>query len=138
MKSVQLIAEAADKLLKYAQQHSQSLQPGDVHKALFDSKVLGLVGPEPKQAQFDLNGPVADFIFGLMDKFSYKGSVALSVKVTSKGGVDVMVESQNPKLSAALKQAFLPKVTQAVKPVLSKALPAEDIVLSKLVVAQNA
>jgi hypothetical protein len=41
-------------------------------------------------------------------------------------------------LSAAVKQKFLMPVTQAVKPLLSKALPAEDVVLSRLVVAQNA
>lgn len=127
----------ADKILQaskvyqmYCEAQTTSSQPGDIQKAIHDSGVLGLKGET-----FDVNSKAADLIFGLMDKFGYKGSVSISPKVTAKGQVDLVVSSGDAKLSAEIRSTFLAGVTAAVRKI---SPPASDIVLKDLVVAKNA
>lgn len=128
-----LLVEASEKFLKIVAQ-TTSAQAADIRKAIADAGVLGLVGEPPNEA-FDVNSKAADVIFGLMDKFGYRGKVFISVKVTAAGQVDLIVESQDPKLSAAVKQAFAVSVAAAAK---KAGLPADEVLLKNLVMAQNA
>lgn len=120
---------------KLAQEHTQSSQPGDFYKAIFDSKVLGLTGPQPSQAQFDTNSHAGDIIFGLMDKLGFKGALTISVAVPAKGPASVVVNSPNQQLNTAIHNAFNNAVAGAVHKVPP---PATDLVLKDIVQAQNA
>ena len=127
-----ILVEASQKFLALAQNYSA--QAGDIRKAIADSGVLGLTGSPPNET-FDVNSKAADVIFGLMDKFGYRGKVFISVKVVPAGQVDLIVESQDPKLSVAIKQSFAASVAAAAK---KAGTPAEEVLLKNLVVAQNA
>lgn len=129
-----VLEKATEFDLMVTAQATATAQPGDIRKAIADSGVLGLVGDPPNE-KFDVNSKAGDVIFGLMDKFGYRGQVLISVKVTAAGQVDLIVESKDVKLSAAIKQAFAGPVAAAAK---KAGKPAEDLVLKNLVMAQNA
>ena len=130
--NVDFILEASEKfeLMSFGQT-TTSAQAGDIRQAIVNAGVLGLTQDE----KFDVNSKAADIIFGLMDKFGYRGKLFISVKMTPKQQVDLIVESQKPELSAAIKQQFAGPVAAAAK---KAGAPAEDILLKNLVMAQNA
>lgn len=136
MDSEKLLQKTAE-FLALSQQTSS--QPGDIHKAIYDAKILGLKSAtgDPKDAEFDVNSPAADQIFGLFDKFGFKGKAVISVAVDPHQNATVRVLSQptNPKLNAAISQVFQGPVGMAVKRV---APPAGVVQLENLVTAQNA
>lgn len=131
----ELLVEASEKFYKLVTAQTASGQPGDYKKAL--APVFGLAGDGAGNYSFDVNSKAADTIFGLMDKFSYKGKVEIYVKVSASKTCDVVVKSNNSKLSDAIKQAFAGATTAAIKAVPA---PAGDLVLDSsgpIVMVQN-
>ena len=131
-----LLSQASDKFLSICTAQQQSSQPGDIYKAIFDSKVFGLKGSD-REAEFDVNSKAADVIFNTMDTYKFKGEVSISVNVDNKGtsSLTVTCSPASPKLADAINKAFSAGVQAAVKKV---APPANTVTLPNVVVAKNA
>lgn len=129
-----LLVKIAEQWLKISQ--TTGGQPADFKKAL--APLFGLIGDGQGNYTFDVNSKAADTIFGLMDKFGYKGKVDIYVKVSTTRQSEVIVKSMNPKLSEAIKGAFQNGTAAAIKNVPA---PGSDLLIDTsgpIVTAQNA
>lgn len=118
--------------LKLAQQSSQ---PGDIYKAIYDSKILGLKG-DSDNAEFDINSNAANTIFNIFDAAKFKGKISIDVTVDPKQNAAVKVTTVPPssRVAAAIQQAFQPGIASAVKKV---SPPTQTITIPNVITTQN-
>ena len=125
------ILEFAKLFEKLAQQ--TSAQAADIIDVLNSSKLLGYQsGSDLNDPVFDTSGPIADVLFGILDKFEAK-RIALKLKVSPNGNVDVQVAANSPNaagISSAVKQYFNPKMSAVLKS--KKVLPAGEMIVNWL------
>jgi hypothetical protein len=114
---------STNKILSYANKFQKkaeiasSAQPADIQKALDNA---GLWGGSP----FDLQGGVANKIFGILDKINYEGKFSASLMVSPSGDVEIkLTAGDNPMLKKDLQFTFGPKMTSVLRN--KKILPAE-------------
>ena len=114
---------STNKILSYANKFQKkaemapSAQPADIQKALDNA---GLWGGSP----FDLQGKVANKIFGILDNINYEGKFSASLMVSPSGGVEIkLTAGDNPMLKKDLQFTFGPKMTSVLRS--KKILPAE-------------
>lgn len=131
----QTLSQATSQYLLVSRAQQTSTQAGDIYKAIFDSKVLGLTGTADN-ATFDVNSKAADVIFNTMDKFNFQGELHISVTVDNKGTstISVATKPNSAKLAEAISKAFSAGVQAAVKKV---AAPAASVTVSNIVTAKN-
>lgn len=124
-----LLLNLSKNFLKLAQE--TSIQEGEIYAALEKSGKFDI-----KNGEFNLNGPVADKIFGVMEKFDFKGIVKFHAVMDTNKAVDLLVvsEPKNDKLNQTLKNMFLSDVKSALA--VLKGAPAEKIVTKFFIQAQ--
>lgn len=115
MNSLIKIFKIASKFQKYADEHTQSWQPGDYAKALKSS--LGI----KRDDSVDLNSPPVNAIYAVIEKHGFSGElkVTLGISADKQASLNVSFYGSTPKKAKAItsdiQSSLLPSINDKLK-----------------------